>query len=87
MNKVALHMPMKWHAFGVQIGIPYPQLQLIGSNHPQDIIRCFTEVFHTWENQATEEPYSWLTVIKALRSPSIGQSTIADDLEQELHNS
>ena len=57
------------------------------TNHPQDIIICFTDVFHTWENQATEEPYSWPTVIKALRSPSIGHSAIADHLEQELHNS
>ena len=81
MDKVATKIPKKWFTFGVQIGIPCHQLELIEANHPQDCIRCFIDVFNVWENQATGEPYSWFTVIKALRSPSIGHSGIADDLQ------
>ena len=86
MDEVAAQIPTKWHPFGIKIGIRKGSLDVIEHNHPKDPQRCFTEVFALWENQVTKMKYSWSSVLKILRAPSINECKIADQLELKLKN-
>lgn len=84
MDEVAAQIPTKWYFFGMEIGIPKETLDLIEQNHSKDQLRCFLEVASVWKNQVTEKIYSWSSVLKILRAPSINECKIADKLEIKL---
>ena len=84
MDEVAAQIPTKWYFFGMEIGIRKETLDVIEQNHPKDQLRCFLEVFSVWKNQVTEKIYSWSSVLKILRAPSINKCKIADELELKL---
>ena len=91
MNEIAAVIPSKWRAVGIQLSLSRGTLDSIQSNHagkPQLCHDSFEEVFGTWKDQATTgatcSPYTWLTMIDALKTPAVGEVALAESLEQKL---
>ena len=91
MNEIAAVIPSKWRAVGIQLSISKGTLDSIQNNHgwkPQTCLDSFEEVFGVWKDQATTgatcSPYTWQTMIDALKTPAVGEVALADSLEQKL---
>ena len=83
MNKVAVHAPTKWRAIGLELKLTTAALNRIEINHGTDTNRCFEEVFDAWEKSATR-PYTWATIIQALRAPQTSEQKLAAYLEKNF---
>ena len=80
MNQVASKAQDKWEVIGFQLGIEQHQLRTINHHDP---IMCYADVFNVWERKA-EPPYTWATIIDALKSPIVGEIKLAQDIEMWL---
>ena len=85
MNKIAAVVPTKWRHVGLQLGLDQAQLDMIEQKYSfsRDSIACFGEVFMEWKKRMTS-PVLWSTLITALKSPLVGENTLAHKLQLEL---
>ena len=81
MNRVAVHIPHKWMEIGIQLNIPQSHLETFNQRYQGKSTKIFAEMFNYWENQSGDEPKTWYTIIDALKTPSVGEHTLASDLE------
>ena len=86
----------KWITIGIQLGIDYHVLKGFGQQYNNDPIRCLTELLQYWldGNAANGKSHvNWETIIKALKSPSVNESGLAEkicenhQLQQAVHAS
>ena len=85
MNEVAAKIPGKWRDVGLQLGVDQGVLEGIASISPGDTNRCYSNVFTRWKNQNLKtHPYTWLTVVRALESQSVGENLLASKIKNEL---
>ena len=84
MDQIASRIPNKWRAVGIALGLTINELSCFSAN--EDPSRCFTFVFTIWRSRMTRLPYSWGTVVEVLRSPSVGELKMAEQLEKRLTN-
>ena len=85
MNEVAAKIPGKWRDLGLQLGIEQDVLDGIASISPGDINHCYSNVFTQWKNQnSTQYPYTWSTIVQALKSPAVGEERLADKIKNKL---
>ena len=85
MNKVAAKIPSKWRDMGLQLGVDQDVLEGIASISPGDINRCYSNVFTRWKNQnSTTHPYTWSTIVQALKAPAVGEERLADKISAML---
>ena len=70
---------VEWENIGLNLGIEYSTLEVIKSNNPQNVDRCFREMLAKWLQLGHETTLNCL--ICALRSPSVGFEHLADELE------
>ena len=82
LDKVAAEARDKWTMVGLQLDIKPNQLTAISRSH-QDAMDCYREVFSLWENKC-DPPFTWATIIDALRAPSVGEDRLASELERWL---
>ena len=82
MEKVAAEASHKWKKLGQQLEIDNPELKTI-SNENNDDLDCFTAVFDLWKREGSP-PYTWATIIDALRTKAVGEKRLANKLEHEL---
>ena len=68
---------------GVQLNIPTDQLNSMTATDP---ISCYADVFNWWQRNGSP-PYTWATIIDALRAPIVGEVRLAHELEQWLIHS
>ena len=83
MNDVAAVIAAKWRLVGVQLKLPYGTLDEIQEQYarrPDECKYSFEQVFTEWKSLGTTSPYTWETMIEALRSPAVGEKTLADSL-------
>ena len=80
MNIVAANS-INWQGVGIELGLAAPEVERIRAEQRDDVFKCFYEVFQCWYNQKTK-PYTWATIILALKAPHINQQRIAGRLEQ-----
>ena len=80
LHKVACRAMDKWYMVGLELDIEEDQLNTIKYSEP---VRCYTEVFRLWKNRA-EPPYTWATIIGALKSPIVGEKRLAREIEEWL---
>ena len=85
LNKVAAKIPNKWKNMGIQLNIDGGRLETISTKCADDLLR-FADVFELWKGCGTP-PYTWATIIDALRAPSIDEVALANDLKQWVENS
>ena len=81
MEKVAAEIPSKYEMVGLQLGLSLAQLQVIRPQHQslEDYHRAFGEIFSEWRRRGSL-PYTWRTLIDVLRSASVGEVSLSDEL-------
>ena len=81
IDKVAVVIPHKYEMVGLQIGLTPGELQVIGPRHPklEDYHRAFGEMFGVWKRRGSP-PYTWGTIIDVLRTASVGEVLLSDQL-------
>ena len=87
MNDVAAVISAKWRLVGVQLKLPngtLDEIQAQNAGRPDDCKHSFEQVFDRWRSLGTS-PYTWETMINALRSPAVGEVTLANELNTKIH--
>ena len=80
LNKVAARARDKWRNMGLQLNIPMDQLNSMTATDP---ISCYADIFNWWQRNGSP-PYTWATIIDALRAPIVGEVQLAHELEEWL---
>ena len=70
----------KCFAIGLQLGVEYPQIRAIEQNYRncEDQLR---EIIS--ERLKQDSPLTWRDIVTALRSPTLGENSLASEIEQE----
>ena len=81
MEKVAAVIPSKYEMVGLQLGLTPAQLQAIRPLHQslEDYHRAFGEIFSEWRRRGSP-PYTWRTLTGVLRSASVGEVLLSEQL-------
>ena len=81
MEKVVAVIPSKYEMVGLQLGLTLAQLQAIRPQHQslEDYHRAFGEIFNEWRKRGSP-PYTWRTLTGVLRSASVGEVLLSDEL-------
>ena len=81
MDKVAAVIPHKYELIGLQLRLSLAELQVIGPRRPtlEEHHRAFDEMFGVWRRRGSL-PYSWRTLIDVLKSPSVGEVLLSEQL-------
>ena len=77
IDKVAAVIPHKYEVVGLQLGLTLDELQMIVSRHSN--LEAFKEIFRVWRNLGPPH-YSWRTLIRVLRSASVGEVLLSEKL-------
>lgn len=82
----------KWHSIGTQLGLNELELKSIESNHPRQHLDCLRDVIFKWLYLSDGPPEigtarRWASLIEALRSPSVGETQLADQLTKKYGSS
>ena len=80
LNRVASRAMDKWEVLGLQLNIPPHQLRTIQKGSP---IMSFADVFDIWERKS-DPPFTWATIVEALRSPIVNENSLAKEIEDCL---
>ena len=80
LSKVAKHARDKWKHMGIQLNVPMDQLDPMIVEDP---IGCYVKIFNWWQRNGSP-PYTWATIIDALRAPIVGEVQLAHELEEWL---
>ena len=83
MDEVASKVPAKWKIISIQLGLTLADQQHIAAITSNDPVQSFTVVFTIWKNRTTK-PYTWSTVIEALKAPSVDEVRLAQELTTKL---
>ena len=85
MNEIAAEIPGKWRDMGLQLGLDHGALEGIATTSHEDIKRCYSNVFTQWKSQNSQaHPYTWSTVVQALKARAVGEDRLADKMKDEL---
>ena len=71
---VTPYLTEKWREMGLALALTPPQLDDIEENN-----QGISDVFQLWEDLATR-PFTWETLLNALRSPVINEARLANEL-------
>ena len=80
LEKVATKAMGKWDMRGLVLNTDQHQLNTITHQNP---VLCYSAMFYLWEKKA-DPPFTWATIIDALRSPVMGETKLALDIERWL---
>ena len=84
MNFVAAKIPEKWREVGIELGLDSADISRIEAEVPtHKSTPCYLAVFYKWESKGTTE-YTWDTLLKALRTPSVDALKLANTIEGQL---
>ena len=81
MNHVAAKTPTKWTVLGIQLGLEAAQLQALDHQHRGKSDNIFADIFDYWGKSSGLKPFTWSTMIEALKSESVGEMALAHHLE------
>ena len=82
LNKVAIKIPDKWKSIGIALNIDLAFIRLVEGNQTTSQER-YIEIFDKWK-KSLSKPYTWLTIIDALESPSVNENRLAQKLREEF---
>ena len=84
-NEIAAEIPSKWRDMGQQLGLDQGLLEGIALISPGDTNHCYSNVFTRWKNKnLTTHPYTWSTVVQALKTPAVGEERLANGIKNKL---
>ena len=78
LNKVAVKTPQKWKEIGLQLQVSHADIEAISMGNQTPIL-CFSKVFEKWRTKESP-PYTWGTIIDALRAPIVDEVQLANEL-------
>ena len=78
-NYVAAVIPSKWKHVAIQLGLRSHLCKAIKKNE-DDCFERFMAVFDEWEKGSCK-PFTWSTLITALKSPSVAETELAEKLK------
>ena len=78
MERVCVDAGVKWHAMGLQLGIPNGQLQMIENDCRGRVQECCREMFDTW--LSTNPDATWRRLIQVLCTAAVGKNVLAKQL-------
>lgn len=73
----------KWRQIGIELGLSTCELDAISLCGVQSLHRCFEHIFELWKRSATM-PYTWDTIITALKNPQVNEQRLAIEIEHSL---
>ena len=73
----------EWYNLGLQLGLRASTLDRIEAKYNSDPSRCFCQVLKEWLKGVNPLP-TWQAVVNALKSPTVGQYEVAEQIETEL---
>lgn len=82
LNTVDARATDKWKRIGLQLDIAKHRLASI-SEQTQDHIDCYSKVLSLWQKSGNP-PFTWATIIDALKVPIVGEDELANELEEWL---
>ena len=82
LEQVAVKVSAKWRMLGIKLGVKTHELDEI-SKQNQGGLLCLERVLALWKDKANP-PYTWATVIDALKSPIVEENSVAEDVEMWL---
>ena len=84
LEHVVAHVAPHWYDLGITLLNEEQEshIDVIKSNHSGDKMECCKEMFWHW--LSTDTSASWQQLIDALRSPAVGLTVVAADLERML---
>ena len=85
LNQVAAKATDKWKKLGLQLKIENHKLKNIQRENPGDSLDCYAEMFELWKKHGSP-PYTWRTIIDALRAGIVGEIHLADELKHWVSN-
>ena len=83
-NKVAAKARDKWKQVAIQLDIKPGHIHSIEIMEQSSPIPCYSEIFYVWR-ESKASPYTWGTIIDALRAPAVEEQQLANELEEWLH--
>ena len=83
LDKVAAVARDKWEQVALQLGIKPDRIHSIQTVKQGQPIHCYTEIFNMWESKGSP-PYTWATIINALRAPAVEEERLANELQEWL---
>ena len=83
LNKVAAEARDKLEPVAVQLGIKPDRICSIQIEKQGQPIPCYIQIFDIWKNKGSP-PYTWGTIINALRASSVGKDQLANELQEWL---
>ena len=81
MNDVAANVG-SWKNVAIQLELRTVDIECIDNQERGIVHDCFREVFSLWRKNTTP-PYTWTTIISALKSPGVGENCVAMELEKK----
>jgi hypothetical protein len=81
-NRVASVIPHQWKNMAVQLELSEGDIKSIQGDENK-ISDCFNAVMERWKQSLTK-PFTWETLINALRSPSVNEIRLANELNCEF---
>ena len=86
LEQVAVKVSANWRMLGIKLGIETNKLDEITKQNNDRGVHCLERVMVLWKHKA-DPPYTWATVIDALKSSIVEEKSVAEDVEMWLKNS
>ena len=83
MERVSVDAGVKWHAIGLQLGIPNGKLKMIDSDYRGRAEDCCREMFDEWLRSNPDA--TWRRVIEVLCTAAVGKNVLAMQLCEWLN--
>ena len=82
LNMIAARANEKWKVVGLQLKLSLQLLNSIDEKYKQTVL-CYAEMFQVWKNNG-DPPFTWGTIIDALKAPIVGEAQLATELQESL---
>jgi len=73
----------EWYNLGLELGQHAATLDSIDATNSGDPSKCFRQVMKEWL-KGIDPPPTWQAVVKALKSPTVAQGKLAEQIQTEL---
>lgn len=81
-NCVAAVIPHKWKQVAIQLDLSRGERKAIEKDEDESFDR-FMAVLEQWK-QSASQPYTWKTIVMVLKSTSVQEPKLAEELEKEF---
>ena len=81
-NRVAAVIPHQWKKVAVQLELTRGEIKAIQKDEDESFDQ-FMAVMYQWK-QSLHRPFTWATLVSALKSPSVYEIRLANELHRKF---